>query len=258
MTRLPLTAVVPTLDEEANLGDCLKSAAFAAEAIVIDSGSRDRTVEIARDLGARVETRPFTGYGEQRNHGVSLASTDWVLCLDADERVTPALATEIAALFGDGLPPRPGYRLRREARFLGQVIRHGGWQKDRVLRLYDRRRGRWDHRLVHEKVELEGDPGDLAAPLEHWTARGFLAYADKSRRYAERGALELHRRGQRAGALSIGLLPASRFLKMYLLERGFLDGVPGLLIAALGAYGVFLKYARLWELARGGENGRGP
>ena len=249
MPRLPVSAVVPTLNEEAALPACLESLAWADEVIVVDSGSTDSTAALAEKTGARVVLRPFTTYGDQRNHGASLARNDWVLCVDADERVSPELAGEIESRLGAG-PDRCGYRIPRITTFAGAVIRHCGWQRDRVLCLYDRRRGAWDPRLVHERVRLEGEAGDLGAPLHHHTYRDLGSYADKSRRYAELGARELHQAGRRSGPAALLLLPAARFLKMYVLNRGFLDGMPGLVLCVIAAYGVFVKYARLWELDR--------
>lgn len=245
-----LTAVVPTLDEAGNLEACLASLAWLDHVVVIDSGSRDGTVKLAAAHGATVIEQPFLGYGAQRNRAVAAAPTDWVLCVDADERVTPELGAEIEAKLGEPQERRPaGYRIPRHTWVGGHRIRYCGWQTERVLRLYDRRRGRWNDRLVHEGVELDGPAGELAAPLHHFTTPDFASFASKSRRYAELGARELLRQGRRRpSAIAVGLSPLVRFVKMYLLRRGFLDGIPGLMVCATAAYGVLLKYAFLWEL----------
>ena len=252
MAESKLTVIVPTLDEERNISSCLASVAWADEILVVDSGSHDRTQELARTLGARVLVRPFTTWGDQRNFGAGSARNDWILCVDADERVTPDLRAEIEALLARGCG-HAGYRIPRRSTFGGQPVRHCGWGRDRVLRLYDRRLGAWDQRLVHEKVVLQAAAaaaGELGGILLHHTARDLFHQADKERRYAALGAEELHRCGRRAGALDMLLRPVLRFVKMYAVDLGFLDGTTGVLVSGLAAWGVFLKYARLWELGR--------
>jgi len=248
--RAPITVVVPTRDEQDRLGACLDSVRWVDQVVVIDSDSRDDTVAVARSHGAVVIERPFTGYGDQRNHASEHARNDWILCVDADERVTDALAAEITTLVR-GQPGHAGYTIPRRTWVAGRLIRRCGWQRDRVLRLYDRRRGRWNRRPVHERVELDGGTtGQLESPLHHHTYRNLSEFANKSRRYAELGARTLHERGRRARLGHMLFLPVARFVKMYILQRGFLDGVPGLLVCGLAAHGVFLKYAHLWELER--------
>lgn len=242
-----VSVVIPTLDEEENIADCLASLAWADERIVVDSESRDRTRDIAVERGATVVVRPFAGYGAQRNHGVERARHDWILCVDADERASAGLRAEVEGAIARGTCA--GYRIPRHTAVLGRRIRHCGWQHDRVLRLYRRSSGRWNDRRVHEVVEVNGEIGDLGAHLEHLSFRDLAHFTLKSRHYALLGAEELHARGRRVGLPSLALLPAARFLKMYLWHLGFLDGVPGLVVSALGAQGVFVKYARLWELS---------
>jgi glycosyltransferase involved in cell wall biosynthesis len=246
-----VSVLVPTLDEERNLAECLASCAFADEIVVVDSGSRDATAAIAKRLGARVLVNPFESHARQKNWGLARVSNDWVLTLDADERVTPELAEEIRDLLR-AEPPRAGYRIRRRNTFLGREIRGCGWQRDRVLRLFDRRRARFDDRRVHESVRVDGDVGALRGSLSHRSCRDLGQWLRKVERYAELGAAELHARGRRAGPADLIARPPARFVKQWLLQAGFRDGCEGWILCATSAYGVLLKYARLYELGRAG------
>jgi hypothetical protein len=175
-----------------------------------------------------------------------------VLILDADERVTPALEAEIADVLADPRR-RAGYWLRRRSFFLGREIRGCGWQWDKVLRLFDRRHGRYETRRVHEEVRLTGQSGKLREPLLHPSYRDLGSWLAKVDRYAAWGAAEARAQGRRGGLLQILLHPPARFLKQYVLQAGFRDGIPGLVLCAVSAFGVFLKYVRLRELGRDGS-----
>lgn len=246
-----LSVLVPTLDEEHNLAECLESCSFADEIVVVDSGSRDATVTVAQRLGAIVLHHPFESHARQKNWGLSRLAHDWVLTLDADERVLPELAAEIRSLLRDG-PPLAGYRMRRRNVFLGREIRGCGWQRDRVLRFFDRRRGRFADRRVHEEVVLDGAPGELRGQLAHRSCRDLAHWIGKVERYAALGAEEAHARGRSAGGLDVVGRPPARFAKQWLLQAGFRDGLEGWVLCATSAYGVLLKYAQLRELGRGG------
>ncbi len=247
--RLPLSALVIARDEEEMIGDCLASLAFADERVVVDSGSADRTPKIARAHGAEVIEHPFTTHAEQKNWGLERVAHDWVLVVDADERVTPELAREIASILA-GTPSAPGFWIRRRSTFLGRRIRGAGWQRDRVLRLFDRRRGRYAERAVHEEVVLDARAGTLNAAFDHHPCRDLGRWIDKTKRYAELGAREAFGRGERAGVAGLVLRPPARFLKQYVAQGGFRDGLEGFLLCAISAFGVFVKYAMLRELAR--------
>ena len=249
-TRRPLSVLVPTLNEREMLPGCLESCAFADEVVVVDSGSDDNTVELARAAGATVLEHPFEGHAEQKNWGLEQVRHDWVLVLDADERVPEALRREIESHLA--APPRAsGFWIRRVNTFLGRTIRGCGWQHDRVLRFFDRRAGRYETRRVHEEVVLDG-AGTLEQALLHHSCRDLDTWLAKSERYARLGAEELHRHGRRIGTGDLWLRPPARFLKQYVAQGGFRDGVEGLLICAISAQGVFRKYARLRELEREG------
>jgi len=246
---LPLSLVVITRDAAAELAACLASAPFAAEALVVDSGSADDTVAVARAAGARVLCEPWRGFGPQKQFGVEAACHDWVLCLDADERVSPTLAAAIRTLFAGGAPQRPAYALARRNRFLGRWLAHGEGYPDWKLRLFDRRRAHWSDDAVHEHVMCEAPAGRLAGDLLHASAESLESYIAKQNRYTSLQAEAMHARGERAGAMRMALSPCGRFLRFYVIKLGFLDGAAGFAHIAIGAFASFLKYAKLRALA---------
>lgn len=246
----PVSATLITLNEERNVEDALRSVAWADEIVVVDSGSTDATVEICRRFTDRILHRDWTGYVEQKQYAALQARHDWILSLDADERVTPALRDEIRALGRAGFG-HSGYRIPRVARFMGRWIRHGDWYPDFQLRLFDRRRGRWEGGRVHEGVRTDGPAGVLKAEIEHFTYRSLSDYLKRLEAYSGLAAADYVERGKRATPLKLIGNPAATFVKAYLVKRGFLDGAPGLMVAVMGAVSVFFKYARLYELQRG-------
>lgn len=254
---LPVSATVITLNEERNVRGALESLSWADEIVVVDSGSRDATLAICREFTDRIYHRDWTGYADQKNFAVEKARNDWIFALDADERVSLALQTEIRELARLNFP-QPGYRIPRTAFFLGRWIRHGDWYPDYQLRLFDRRRGRWQERRVHESVRLDGEPGILKSEIHHYTYRSFSDYLQRLETYSSLSALDYRQRGKRAGPLSLIGNPIAAFVKSYLLKRGFLDGAAGLTVAALGAVSVFFKYAKLYELQKFGDDGKPP
>lgn len=247
-----LSLVVITLNEEENIAACIQSVPGANEVIVVDSLSSDATVETARSLGAVVHLREFVSHADQKNWAIGQATRPWVLVLDADERLTPSLREEIARAIAS--PDADGYWIYRRSEFLGVPIRHCGWSRDRVLRLFRRGRGRYPERAVHERLLLDGTAKTLSERIEHRPYRDLDDYVDRMKRYSERGARELHRMGAR-WLPRIVLRPPARFLRMYILQLGFLDGAAGLLLCLLSAAGVMLKCAYLREMSRrGGES----
>jgi glycosyltransferase involved in cell wall biosynthesis len=246
---LPLSVVLITQNAAAQLPECLASVAFADEVVVVDSGSADDTAEVAARYGARVVAKEWLGYGRQKQFAVEQAAHDWVLCLDADERVSPELAASLVRALES--PETPVYRMARRNRFLGRWLRHGEGYPDWSPRLFDRRQARWSDDVVHEKVLYAVTPGTLAGDLLHDSAEDLGRYLEKQNRYSTLAAQELHRQGRRAGLAELALSPAVRFFKFYLLRLGFLDGLPGLLHISIGCMNSFLKYAKLIELQRG-------
>jgi glycosyltransferase involved in cell wall biosynthesis len=262
-----LSVIIITKNEAAQIGAALDSVAWADEIVVVDAESTDDTAAIARQRGARVEVRAWPGYAAQKNHAASLASHDWLLSLDADERVTPDLAAEIRALLGAaGDPPRPGYRMPRVTYAFDRWIRTTDWYPDRQLRLYDRRVGRWnEQRRVHESVTLSNSvgsggsagsasAGELRGELQHLGYRGITHHVGTINRYTTLAAEDLAARGRRAGTIDLLIHGPAAFLRNYLLRGGWRDGRVGLVISLMNAYYVLLKHIKLWELQRQGRS----
>ena len=244
--RQALSVIITTFNEEVNVGECIESALWADEILLVDSFSTDRTVEIARSYPVQVLQREYFGSAAQKNWSLDQVQHDWVLILDADERVTPELAEEI-----QGILSRPahahGYYIRRKNVMIDRIIRHSGWSTDKVIRLFERSLGRYPNRRVHADLDIEGPVPTLKSSLLHYTYRSFDQYFQKLLNYAEWGAAQGFREGRRAGFLEIGARPLWRFFRSYFLQLGILDGLHGLVVCGLQATGVFLKYARLWE-----------
>jgi glycosyltransferase involved in cell wall biosynthesis len=245
----PISAVLITLNEERRLAAALESVRFCDEVVVVDSGSTDRTPEIAAAAGARVIVRAWEGFTAQRNHAVSAARHDWVLAVDADERVTPALRAEIEALRASGFAAA-GYRIPRVAFYLGRWIRGTDWYPDPQLRLFDRRRGRWTGGLVHESVRVEGPVGRLRHELEHYTYEDIADHLKTIDRYTTLWARQAHSEGRRAGPLDGCMASTWAFIRNYVVRGGFLLGEAGLTVSTFNAYYVYAKMAKLRELAR--------
>ena len=246
------------MDEEDRIADCLASLSFCDEILVVDSHSRDNTREIATRAGARVIERDWPGHVAQKEYAVRAALNDWVLCLDADERVPPALQVEIGRLRGAGFPSHAGWRARRLSSYLGRWMRFGAWYPDWNLRLFDRRRGRWTGDDPHDRVEVQGTTGRLHGRLLHHPYRTLAEHLRTIDRYTTTMAEGMHARGRRASWRDLAFRPVGRFIKAYLLKLGFLEGWRGLLQAYLAAYYGGLKYAKLMVLQHGAEVARAP
>jgi len=239
--------LVITLNEAAHIEACLASLAWADERLVVDSGSTDDTVAIATRCGATVISRAFDGYSAQKNFGASRASHDWIVSIDADERVTPELAAEMAAAVaspGD----RAGFRMPRVTWHLGRWIRCTDWYPDNQLRLYDRRRARWNGRQVHESVIADGPVGRLTHELQHYAYRDIAHHLDTINKYTTLAAAEMHARGRRTGPLELLAHPPAAFFRNYILRGGIFGGTPGLIVSVMNSYYVFLKFAKLAAL----------
>ena len=244
--RLPLSVIITTYNEEVHVHDCVDSVLWADEVLLVDSYSTDRTVELARQKPIRILERKYFGSAAQKNWAMDRVEHDWVLILDADERITEALAREILALLIAG-PAAHGYYIRRQNYLIDRPIRHSGWSTDQVIRLFHRARGRYPNRRVHADLKIAGDTPVLHERMVHFTFRTLEQFMEKVERYAEWGAAQGFREGKRAGFMEVGLRPMWRFIRAYFLQLGFLDGMHGLLVCGLQSIGVFLKYARLWE-----------
>ncbi len=247
--RTPISVAIITLNEERNLPACLDSVKWADEIVVCDSGSTDRTLALAAEYGARTFREAWRGFGGHKNLAVERTSHPWVLVLDADERVTPALQQEIEAILADPAA-EDGYLIPRRSYFLGRWIRGCGWYPDETIRLFRRGRGRFGERSVHEAVTVEGRVGRLRAPLEHFTYDSVGAFLQRMDRYSTLAAEELQRAGRRSHPWDLLGRPAWTFLRLFLLQRGWREGWYGLVLSGLYAGYAFSKYAKLWELTR--------
>ena len=250
--RLPLSVLVTTRDEAANLPACLDSVTWADEVLVVDSGSTDETVDIARRHGARVEHKEWLGFGRQKQYAVSIARNDWVLCIDVDERVTEPLARSIRAAFASRR--YRAYRMARRNRFLGVWLAHGEGYPDWTLRLFHRASASWSNDEVHEAVLTTAEVGRLEGDLLHDSAEDIGTYIAKQNRYTSLHAEALYRQGVRAAYWRLVTSPFVRFLKFYVIRLGFLDGGPGFAHIAIGCHTSFLKYLKLIELQKAAKN----
>jgi glycosyltransferase involved in cell wall biosynthesis len=248
-----LSVTVITKNESAHITAALDSVRWADEIIVVDSESIDDTVALARQVTERIVVRPWSGYVAQKNFAASLASHDWILSLDADERVTPALAQEIQSTLA--YPAHQAYRMPRVTWHLGRWIRTTDWYPDDQLRLYDRRRARWTGRYVHEAVSVDGTVGRLKGEIEHYAYRDISEHLETIDRYTTYAAKQMKESGRHAGFLQLAGHPPLAFLRNYIAKGGIRDGMPGFIISSLNAYYVFLKFAKLRELQARSEPG---
>ena len=245
---MPFSVIIITHNAGRLLEGCLTSASFADEIVVVDSGSTDGTVELALRHGAKVVQKEWLGFGPQKQFAVGAAVHDWVLCLDADERVSEALRDAIVAELR--APRAAVYAIPRRNRFLGRWLRHGEGYPDWSVRLFDRRQAHWSDDPVHEKIITAAPMQRLSGDLLHESAETLEHYLDKQNRYTSLQAHTLHAQGRRAGAWHLLLAPLARFIKFYFLRLGFLDGVPGLVHVCIGCMNSFNKYAKLIALRR--------
>jgi glycosyltransferase involved in cell wall biosynthesis len=238
-----ISATIVTLNEERNIRRAIESLTCVDEIVVVDSGSTDRTPEIAAELGARVVEQPWRGYAGQKNFAAKSASHDWILSIDADEALTPELAAEILAL-KQTEPAADGYSMPRLAQYLGRWIHHSGWYPDRKVRLYHRGRASWVGDYVHESVRVNDHAGELRGNLLHYTCASLSEHLRTLDKYTSLAAQELLANGKIASGWQLGLDPAWTFFRSYVIQRGFLDGPQGLAIAWMAALYTFLKYAK--------------
>jgi glycosyltransferase involved in cell wall biosynthesis len=252
-----LTVTIITLNEAAHIADAIDSASFADEILVVDSGSTDGTIDIARGKGVRLLTREWTGYVDQKNFAADQASHDWIFSLDADERIPAALGDEIrATLRAD--PAFHGYRVARVTFHLGRWIRTTDFYPDYQTRLYDRRFARWRGRYVHESVTVDGPSGQLKSELQHYSFTDLRDQHQRINHYSTLAARQMYESGRRTGPMEIAIHPPAAFLRNYILRKGFLDGTAGLTISLMNAWSVGLKFMKLWELQRATAPGKNP
>lgn len=251
---MSLSVIIIAKNESAAIGACLDSVVWADERIVLDGGSSDDTVAIARDRGARVErAADWQGFGIQKNRVLDLARGDWVLSLDADEQVSAALREQILTVMGDP-QAMTCFRMPRLSRYCGRPMRHGGWWPDHVVRLFQRGKARFSEDWVHERLVTEGAMGTLTEPLAHDTYRDLEEALDKANQYSTLGARQAHAQGKRASLLKAFGRGGWAFFRTLVLRRSFLDGGHGWLLAVTNAHATFYRYAKLWLLEHSGEH----
>ncbi len=249
---MKLSVALITLNEQEKLGATLESAKWADEIIVVDSGSTDLTLDIARAFHARVYTEPWKGYAVQKNSAIEKATGDWILSLDADEAVEPALAEEIRRVVGSGGDPAiNAYYIPRKNYLFGRWMKHGGWWPDPKLRLFRRGAARFAERAVHESMETTGRTGRLQHALVHNAYARLSDYIAANNKYSSLGAQVAYERGRRGFSfLNIVVNPIATFVYNYFLRLGFLDGKEGLLLHLYHSAYVSWKYAKVWEMSR--------
>lgn len=246
-----LSACIITFNEAERIEECLRSLSFCDELVVVDAHSTDATRALAAGLGARVIERDWPGYRSQKQFAVDAARHEWVLCLDADERVSPELRAQITALRQRGFADAAGYSVPRITDYFGRFLRHGNAYPDRLVRLFDRRRGGWSGLEIHENTRVSGRIRRLHGLLEHYPYRSLGEHLGRMQRYADLMARALHARGRRCGLLRVIVNPQWRFVRGYLLRLGFLDGWRGLVFALIESGYVRRKYLALYMLSRG-------
>lgn len=250
--RPTVSAYLITRNEERNIARAIESVRWMDEVVVLDSGSTDGTVAIAERLGAKVHAQPFQGFVIQKNRALELCGGDWAFNLDADEEVTPELRDSILAVTGASMkePSPAAYQVNRRTRYLGRWIRHCGWSPEYRERLSRKGCARWEGEMLHEGLRGEGATGRLTGDLLHRPYADLGEHVRKIGVYTDIWAHRERANGRRAGLIDLAGRPLVRFVKMYFLRAGFLDGVPGFAVSAMGAWYAFMKYARLYELSR--------
>jgi len=244
-----LSVAIITKNEERDLPVALASVGFADEIVVVDSGSSDRTLEIAAEAGAKIVRYPWQGYAAQKNLAIDHCTQEWVLSLDADECLSAELAEDVARVVSGETQGFDYYSVPRLSLFVDRWMRHSGWYPDRQLRLFRRGRGHFADRKVHEAIVPDGPVGRLAGDLLHYSFRSVSDYVDRMNRYSSLGAQMLRESGRAgsSGRMALGWVLVRKFLEVYVLKRGFLDGTHGFVVSCLAAYTVFLRTAKLWR-----------
>ncbi len=256
--RPRISAVVTTFNEEHNVADCVASLLWCDEVVVVDSFSTDRTAEIARSFEkVRFFERAYRGSASQKNWAMDQTRFEWILIFDADERCTPELQAEITALLSSG-PAAEAYVIKRRVYFMDRVIRHSGWQHDRVVRLLRRGAGRYPNKRVHADMQTRGPAPVLRNPMLHYMIESFDQYLPRIVKYGFWGAAQGWQTNRSSGLAEVLGRPLWRFVRMYVLQLGFLDGMAGLVFCMLQAFGTYLKWAILWEWRANAARGRTP
>lgn len=245
-----LSATIITYNEEEDIRDCLESLKWVDEIVVVDAFSQDNTVNICQEYNAKIFKNKWPGYINQKNFAQDRATYDWIISLDADERLSLKLAEEIREVLKNNDDATNGYFMSRQTYYLGRWINHSGWYPDYKLRLYNKHKGHWIGKVLHERVYTEGKTAYLKGKIIHYSYRDIKDHLDKINTYTTIMAVNAYERGERFSFFNLIHSPFYNFLKMYLLKLGFLDGFQGLIIAVISSFYVFLRHAKLWELSQ--------
>lgn len=256
---LPLSVVIITKNEENNLGRCLESVIggnpmalnapkLVDEVLIVDSGSTDQSLAIAKKFGAQILSEPWRGFGAQKAFAAQQARNDWILSLDADERLTPAFVEELKTRFAS-LDPKTAYAIPRRSFYLGRWIRFGGWWPDRQVRIFHRQHSNWDEAPIHERVQASSYQ-NFTHPIEHFVFRDVAHQIETNNRYSSLLAEKDFRAGKRFSVVKLVFKPYFKFLENYVWKGGFLDGVAGFVIAVNSAHSTLLRWIKIWELER--------
>jgi len=241
-----VSVTIITKNEEANIERCLKSLTWADEIVVADSGSKDSTVEICKKYNCNIIKTDWLGFGRTKKYAVDSAKYDWIISIDADEEITPELRDEIEKILQN--PKLNGYRIKRKSFYLGKMINHCGWSNDYPFRLFNKKFGNFNEKEIHESVELKGEVGRIKSPILHYTYPTIALHIEKTNRYSSLQASELKERGKEYLILSALFLGINKFINMYFIRAGFLDGKEGFMLCSIASFGVYLKYIKLREL----------
>jgi glycosyltransferase involved in cell wall biosynthesis len=255
MMKPPISACIITYNEEKNIDACLESISWVNEIIVVDSMSTDGTVERCRRYTDRVYQKEWQGHVKQKNYALQFARNEWVLCLDADERVSPELRQEIETCLSRECNATDGFFFPRHSYYLGRWINHGGWYPDYKLRLFKKAKGRWGGRDPHDRVVLDGVSEYMKSDLLHYVYRNLSHQLQTVDSFSSITASIMAAEGARFSLFRLAIHPLFKFFGTYVIKRGFMDGLPGFIISVASSFYVFLRYAKLWELRHRGEDG---
>ncbi len=250
MERQPISVCIITFNEEENIRDCLESVKWVEEIVVVDSLSQDNTVAICREYTDKVFQKEWQGHVKQKNYALDHATNEWVLCIDADERISPELKEEIESCLSEDAKSCDGYIFPRHSYYLGRWINHGGWYPDYKLRLFKKSKGKWGGKDPHDKVILHGATIRLKAELLHFVYKNLSHQLQTVDNFSTITAGVLESEKEKFSLLKLLFRPPIRFFEMYVIKRGFWDGLPGFIIAVSSSFYIFLKYAKLWELEK--------
>jgi glycosyltransferase involved in cell wall biosynthesis len=246
---IPITVTIITQNEKANIGRCLESVKWADEIVVVDSGSTDGTLEICERYDCKIIKTEWLGFGPTKHLAVEHASHDWIFSIDSDEEVTPELHQQIIDLLASE-PKYKSWRIKRSSFYLSKKIKYSGWDSDYPIRLFNKNFGQFNKKPVHESIVVPGERGTLNGPLLHYTYPTVTSHIAKMNRYSDLSAEEAVARGKKSSVTGALLRGATKFLKMYFIKRGFLDGTAGFILAKNSAFGVYLKYLKIWQQTR--------